>query len=70
MGVFVLGQQIGSDLRHTLLTSPWTWSYAAAAAGVGVSWYLLRRIARTPERTSTTPEEPDSESPDPLVTRP
>ncbi|CCK24646.1 hypothetical protein BN159_0267 [Streptomyces davaonensis JCM 4913] len=70
MGVFVLGQQIGSDLRHTLLTSPWTWACAAAAAGVGVSWYLLRRIARTPERTSTTPAVPDTESPDSLITRP
>ncbi|MFI1564295.1 sulfite exporter TauE/SafE family protein [Streptomyces sp. NPDC020490] len=46
MGVFVLGQQISADLRHTLLASPWTWATAAAAAGVGFSWYTLRKAGR------------------------
>jgi uncharacterized protein len=55
MGVFVLSRQTGSDLRHTLLTSPWTWASVSAAAGVGVSWYLLRRSGRTPEQPSHAP---------------
>lgn len=52
MGVFVLGQQISSDLRQTLLTSPWTWASVAAAAGIAFSWYVLRHSGRTPEQTS------------------
>ncbi|WP_367325773.1 sulfite exporter TauE/SafE family protein [Streptomyces sp. HUAS ZL42] len=50
MGIFVLGQQIGSDLRHTLLTSPWTWASVAAAAGIVFSWSMLRAFARVPDR--------------------
>ena len=55
MGVFVLSQQINSGLRHTLLTSPWTWVSVAAAAGVMVIWYALRRSGRTPARVSDAP---------------
>ncbi|MEI5525489.1 sulfite exporter TauE/SafE family protein [Streptomyces brasiliscabiei] len=59
MGVFVLSQQTGTDLRHTLLTSPWTWASAAAAAGVAILWYLLRRSGPTPEQPSDAPAAPD-----------
>lgn len=59
MGVFVLSQQTGSDLRHTLLTSPWTWASVAATAGIAFSWYMLGRSGRTPERTGDTPAVPD-----------
>ncbi|WP_412104295.1 hypothetical protein [Streptomyces europaeiscabiei] len=52
MGVFVLEQQISSDLRHTLLTSPWTWASVAAAAGGAFSWYMLRNAERTRSPTS------------------
>lgn len=62
MGVFVLGQQISSDLRHTLLTSPWTWASVAAAAGIAFSWYMLRRSGRTPEPTSHASDMPDDPS--------
>ncbi|MFJ8113886.1 sulfite exporter TauE/SafE family protein [Streptomyces sp. NPDC096132] len=70
MGVFVLGQQTGTGFRHTLLTSPWTWASVAAAVGIAVSRYMLRRPARTPERTNDTPATPDKDSPDHLATRP
>ena len=70
MGIFVLSQQIGSDLRHTLLTSPWTWASAAAAAGIAFSWYMLRRSGRTPEQPSDAPAVPNDENPDRLATRP
>jgi uncharacterized membrane protein YfcA len=53
MGVFVLSQQTGSDLRHTLLTSPWTWASVAVAAGIAVGWYMLGRHGRTPERADS-----------------
>ncbi|MGX1365075.1 putative membrane protein YfcA [Streptomyces canus] len=59
MGIFVLGQQTGSDLRHTLLTSPWTWDAMAAAAGAGVSRHMLRRSRRTPDQPSDAPAVPD-----------
>ncbi|KUM73265.1 sulfite exporter TauE/SafE family protein [Streptomyces curacoi] len=50
MGVFVLGGQLPPGLRHTLLTSPWTWAFGAAA-GIAVSWSMLRRTERsTPGR--------------------
>ncbi|WP_020133863.1 sulfite exporter TauE/SafE family protein [Streptomyces sp. 351MFTsu5.1] len=62
MGVFVLGQQISSDLRHTLLTSPWTWASVAAAAGIVFSWYMLRRSGRAPEQTSHASDMPDDAS--------
>ncbi|MHC3474834.1 sulfite exporter TauE/SafE family protein [Streptomyces sp. 7R007] len=62
MGVFVLSQQTGSDLRHTLLPSPWTWAFVAATTGVGVSWYLLRRSGRTPEQTNDVSAVPDDAS--------
>ncbi|WP_405895513.1 sulfite exporter TauE/SafE family protein [Streptomyces sp. NBC_00104] len=52
MGVFVLSQQISSDLRHTLLTSPWTWASVAAASGVAFSWYMLRNAERTRSLTN------------------
>lgn len=49
MGVFVLGGQIGPGLRHTLLTGPWTWVSVTTAAGLVLSWYMLRGSAgRTP----------------------
>ncbi|WP_128374861.1 sulfite exporter TauE/SafE family protein [Streptomyces cavernae] len=49
MGVFVLGRQIPPGLRHTLLTSPWTWSSVAAAAGIVFGWYMVRGSdGRTP----------------------
>ncbi|MEV0185983.1 sulfite exporter TauE/SafE family protein [Streptomyces sp. NPDC050625] len=70
MGVFVLSRQIGTDLRHTLLTSPWTWAFVAAAAGIAFSRYMLRRSGRTPMQTSDAPAMPDSGSPDRLATRP
>ncbi|WP_405521838.1 sulfite exporter TauE/SafE family protein [Streptomyces canus] len=52
MGVFVLSRQISSDLRHTLLTSPWTWASSAAAAGVAFSWYMLRNAEHTRSLTN------------------
>ncbi|WP_416986184.1 sulfite exporter TauE/SafE family protein [Streptomyces sp. T028] len=70
MGVFVLGRQTATGLRHTLLTSPWTWASVAAAAGVGVSWYMLRRSGQTPEQTNDAPAVPGDGSPDRLATRP
>ncbi|GAA3880480.1 hypothetical protein GCM10023084_36790 [Streptomyces lacrimifluminis] len=59
MGVFVLGRQISSDLRHTLLTSPWAGASVATAAGIAFSWSMLRRSGRTPEQTggASTPSE-------------
>ncbi|ALV32263.1 sulfite exporter TauE/SafE family protein [Streptomyces sp. CdTB01] len=62
MGVFVLGQQISSDLRQTLLTSPWTWASVAAAAGIAFSWYMLRRSGRTPDQPNDAPAVPDDAS--------
>jgi hypothetical protein len=53
MGVFVLSQQTSSDLRHTLLTSPWTWASVAVAAGIAFGWYMPGRHGRTPERADT-----------------
>ncbi|QOV34663.1 sulfite exporter TauE/SafE family protein [Streptomyces ferrugineus] len=50
MGVFVLARQLAPGLRHTLLTSPWTWACLAATAGVLISWSMLRRFAGTPGR--------------------
>ncbi|MHC3467446.1 sulfite exporter TauE/SafE family protein [Streptomyces sp. 7R007] len=42
MGVLVLAGQTGPGVRHALVSSPWTWS-AAAAAGAGLTgWYVLR----------------------------
>ncbi|WP_416956100.1 sulfite exporter TauE/SafE family protein [Streptomyces sp. Agncl-13] len=52
MGVFVLSQQTSSDLRRTLLTSPWTWASVAAAAGVAFSWYMLRNVEGTRSPTN------------------
>lgn len=43
MGVFVLGQQTGPGLRHTLLTSPWTGAAAVTVTGILLGWYLSRR---------------------------
>ncbi|MFE7860121.1 sulfite exporter TauE/SafE family protein [Streptomyces sp. NPDC057403] len=48
MGVFVLDRQTGPDLRHALLTSPWTWAFVALAAGAGVGRHLLKSSGRTP----------------------
>lgn len=63
MGVFVLGQQISSDLRQTLLTSPWTCGSAAAAAGIVFSWYMLRGSdGRTPERAGDVSASSDDAS--------
>ncbi|MCI3276675.1 sulfite exporter TauE/SafE family protein [Streptomyces cylindrosporus] len=62
MGVFVLSQQAEDELRHTLLTGPWTWASLAAAAGIVFSWYMLRRAGRTPEQTSDVPAESDDAS--------
>lgn len=48
MGVFVLSQQVDSDLRHTLLTSPWAWASVVTATGIAFSWSMLRASAHTP----------------------
>ncbi|MFJ9542491.1 sulfite exporter TauE/SafE family protein [Streptomyces sp. NPDC101225] len=55
MGVFVLSRQISSDLRHTLLTSPWTWASVAAAAGIAFIRYMLRNTERTRSLTNDVP---------------
>ncbi|MGX1908390.1 sulfite exporter TauE/SafE family protein [Streptomyces phaeochromogenes] len=68
MGVFVLSQQTGSDLRHTLLTSPWTWASVAAAAGVVFSWYMLRDAERTRSLTDDV-SAPFTEEDAPTVPR-
>ncbi|KOU63592.1 membrane protein [Streptomyces sp. MMG1533] len=68
MGVFVLSQQTGSDLRHTLLTSPWTWASVAAAAGVVFSWYTLRDTERTRSLTDDV-SAPSTEEDAPTVPR-
>ncbi|TLS42665.1 sulfite exporter TauE/SafE family protein [Streptomyces montanus] len=63
MGVSVLGRQISSGLRHTLLTSPWTWASVAAAAGVVFSWYMLcGSDGRTPERAGNASAPSDDAS--------
>ncbi|TPQ19466.1 sulfite exporter TauE/SafE family protein [Streptomyces sporangiiformans] len=63
MGVSVLGRQISSDLRHTLLTSPWTWASVAAAAGVVFSCYMLcGSDGRTPERAGNASAPSDDAS--------
>ncbi len=53
-GVLVLGLQGPSGLRHTLLTSPWTWAAAATTAGVLLSRYLLPGAGRGPHRGNGT----------------
>ncbi|AZP14796.1 sulfite exporter TauE/SafE family protein [Streptomyces aquilus] len=68
MGVFVLTQQADAGLRHTLLTSPWTWVSTAAAAGIAVSRYMLGRSGRTPARGRAN-DAPDAsaDEPEPVV---